>query len=160
MAFLTYRSSSSPTVPTVTSVRGTTGLSNNDIDANFFTLDDTKYDKTGGTISGNVTMISNSVAINATNMSIADNNLSIGAVVAISALTGTINSVALTTTVTMTAPSTTAGLIPGMVLQKTTGTPGVFGTAAVITSVDSLTQITVTTTSANTIGSLSFNSLA
>ena len=158
MAFLTYRSSSSPTVPTVTSVRGTTGLSNNDIDANFFTLDDTKYDKTGGTISGNVTMISNSVAINATNMSIADNNLSIGAVVAISALTGTINSVALTTTVTMTAPSTTAGLIPGMVLQKTTGTPGVFGTAAVITSVDSLTQITVTTTSANTIGSLSFNS--
>jgi len=162
MAFLTYRASSNPTLPTSNTVNSN-GLSNLEVDANFASLDSAKFEKTGGAISGDVAITGNlsvsgySTSINSTNLSIVDANVFIGNASAVSALTGTISTSATVSTLTMTSPNTTAGLIPGMTLTKTTGTPGAFGSNAVITSVDSLTQITVTALTANTAGSLSFN---
>jgi len=166
MAFLTFRASSSPTIPTVTTV-STTGLTNLQVDGNFASLDSAKYEKTGGAISGDVAITGslstsgNSVTINSTNVLVSDNNISIGSVVAVNALSGAISNnagsgSAWTATVTMTSPSTTAGLIPGTILTKTTGV-GIFGANAVITSVVSLTQMTISSTSTNTNGALSFN---
>jgi hypothetical protein len=58
MANLTYRASS-PAAPASTTTK-TTGLTNADVDGNFKSLDDAKYEKSGGTISGNLTVTGSS----------------------------------------------------------------------------------------------------
>lgn len=68
-------------------------------------------------------------------------------------ITGTIATTATTSAVTGIA--STAGLFVGMTVTKTAGT-GAFGGTTTITSIDSATQITVTSTTANTTGSLTF----
>ena len=67
---------------------------------------------------------------------------------------GTITSAALTSTITGIA--STAGLIPGMLVTKTSGT-GVFGAGTYIASVDSATQITVIGAAAQTAGAIVFS---
>ena len=69
-------------------------------------------------------------------------------------VTGTVLSADLTTPVTNI--SSTAGLVVGMRLTKTTGA-GAFGGITTITSIDGPTRITVTSTTANTVGSVTFN---
>lgn len=66
---------------------------------------------------------------------------------------GTIFSTNQTTTIT--GLVSTVGLAAGMVLNKTSGT-GAFGGRTVILSVDSATEITIKSVSANTTGSVSF----
>lgn len=66
---------------------------------------------------------------------------------------GVISSTSTTTTVT--GLVSTTGLAAGMVLDKTAG-GGAFGGRTVIVSVDSPTEITVASTSANTTGSITF----
>lgn len=66
---------------------------------------------------------------------------------------GSISTTATTTTIT--GLSTTANMLPGQVLTKVSGT-GTFGGTATIVSVDGPTQITISTTSANTTGAIVF----
>lgn len=79
--------------------------------------------------------------------------------VAVSGITGTITGTDLITTIT--GLSSVANLSPGQVLTKTSGT-GAFGgvlTSGVtyIQTIDSATQITIVSSSANTAGSITFN---
>lgn len=68
-------------------------------------------------------------------------------------ITGTIASTATTTPVT--GITSTAGLFVGMTLSKTAGA-GAFGGTTTITSIDNPNQITITSTTANTTGSITF----
>ena len=68
-------------------------------------------------------------------------------------LSGTISSTTLQTQVT--GLSSTVGLVVGMSVTKIAGT-GVFGDSATITSIDGPTTITVTSTTTNTLGALTF----
>jgi hypothetical protein len=61
MANLTYRASLTPTVPTSTTAKGS-GLTNDEIDGNFKSLNDNKLELTGGTISGR-TFFTNGITI-------------------------------------------------------------------------------------------------
>jgi hypothetical protein len=69
-------------------------------------------------------------------------------------LTGAVLSTALITPVT--GLTSTAGLVVGMTLTKTAGA-GAFGGTTTITSIDGPTRITITSTTANTVGSVTFN---
>ena len=69
-------------------------------------------------------------------------------------LTGTVLSTATVTPVT--GLVSTAGLVVGMTLTKTAGA-GAFGGITTITSIDGPTRITITSTTANTVGSVTFN---
>jgi len=69
-------------------------------------------------------------------------------------ITGTITSTALTTPVTGLA--STDDLVVGMTVTKTAGA-GAFGGLTFISSIDGPTRITVISTTANTVGSISFN---
>jgi hypothetical protein len=69
-------------------------------------------------------------------------------------ITGTILSTATTTLIT--GLSSTLGLVIGMRVTKTTGA-GAFGGITTITSIDGPTRITITSTTANTTGSVTFN---
>lgn len=75
----------------------------------------------------------------------------------VSNLSGVISSTATTTTIT--GMNTTVGLVVGMTLQKVSGS-GAFGGTAIINSINSSTQITITTSSANTVGSINFIAIA
>jgi len=75
----------------------------------------------------------------------------------ISNLTGVISSTATTTFIT--GMNTTVGLIVGMRLFRVSGT-GAFGGITTITAINSATQITITTSSANTVGSVNFNAVS
>jgi hypothetical protein len=74
--------------------------------------------------------------------------------VSIAAITGTVAATSLTTQVV--GLTSTTGLVVGMTLTKTAGV-GVFGGVTTITSIDSPTRITITSTTANTTGSITFN---
>jgi hypothetical protein len=106
------------------------------------------------TITGNLTVNGTTTTINSATLAVDDKNLELGSVATITGLTGSITSSATTSTVT--GLSSTVGMIPGQVLTKASGT-GVFGTNTKVTSIDSATQITVTSDSANTLGSITFN---
>jgi hypothetical protein len=69
-------------------------------------------------------------------------------------ITGTILSTATTTPIT--GLSSTVGLVVGMLLTKTAGV-GAFGGTTIITSIDGPSRITVTSTTANTAGSVTFS---
>lgn len=55
MAFIKYRSSITPTIPTVNEVVAV-GLTNLEVDGNFKSLDSTKVERSGDTITGNLTV--------------------------------------------------------------------------------------------------------
>jgi len=107
-------------------------------------------------VNGELIVYGTTTTINTNTLTVDDKNIELGVVSAISGISGTISSTALTTTMTLTSGSTTSGLIPGMALTKNSGT-GAFGTAPIITSIVSATSFTFTSTTANTAGSLSFN---
>lgn len=75
----------------------------------------------------------------------------------VSSLSGTISSTA--TTMTITGMNTTVGLVVGMRLYKVSGI-GAFGGVAIINSINSVSsQIVVTTSSANIVGSVNFSAV-
>jgi hypothetical protein len=90
----------------------------------------------------------------ATNVRVSDKNMELAYVTAVTGITGTISGTSTSTTIT--GLSSVNGLIPGMVLTRTSGA-GVFGGTCTIASIDSLTQISITTTASNTAGSVTFN---
>ena len=71
---------------------------------------------------------------------------------------GSITGIGVTPTffTTITNITSTAGLVAGMTLTKNSGV-GFFGTGVFIYSVDSLTQITISATTAHTVGAIDFN---
>jgi hypothetical protein len=106
------------------------------------------------TITGNLTVNGTTTTVNSATLTVDDKNLELGSVATISGLTGTIVSSATTSIIT--GLSSTVGMIPGQALSKTSGT-GIFGTSPLVTSVDSATQITITSSTANTLGSITFD---
>jgi hypothetical protein len=106
------------------------------------------------TITGNLTVNGTTTTINSATMTVDDKNLELGSVATISGLTGTIVSSATSSIIT--GLSSTVGIIPGQALTKVSGT-GVFGTSPLVTSVDSATQITIASNTANTLGSITFD---
>jgi hypothetical protein len=106
------------------------------------------------TITGNLTVNGTTTTINSATLAVDDKNIDLGAVSSVTGLTGTITSSANSSTIT--GVSSTVGLIPGQALTKVSGT-GVFGTSPLITSVDSATQITIASSTANTLGSITFD---
>jgi len=89
------------------------------------------------TIGGNVTVNGLTSVFNTTSLTVDDNNIELGSVVAVTGLSATISVSNYTVTL-----ASTSGLIPGMTITKTSGT-GNFGSNPVIASVDSATQITL-----------------
>jgi hypothetical protein len=106
------------------------------------------------TITGNLIVNGTTTTINSATMTVDDKNLELGSVTTISGLTGTIVSSATTSIIT--GLSSTVGIIPGQALTKVSGA-GVFGTSPLVTSVDSATQITIASNTANTLGSVTFD---
>jgi hypothetical protein len=106
------------------------------------------------TITGNLTVNGTTTTINSATMTVDDKNLELGVVSTISGLTGVITSSSNSTTIT--GLSSTVGMIPGQALTKVSGA-GAFGTSPLVTSVDSATQITITSNTANTTGSITFD---
>ena len=106
------------------------------------------------TITGNLTVNGTTTTINSATLAVDDKNLELGSVATISGLTGTIVSSATTSIIT--GLSSTVGMIPGQALTKVSGT-GIFGTSPLVTSIDSATQITITSNTANTLGSITFD---
>jgi hypothetical protein len=84
MAFLKYRGSK-PSSAWGSDAIGSQ-LSNTDIDTNFYSLDSAKFEKTGGTISGNVTIsgdltiTGSNTTINTATLNVDDKNIELGAV--------------------------------------------------------------------------------
>jgi len=84
MAFLKYRGSK-PSSAWGSDATGSQ-LSNADIDTNFYSLDSAKFEKTGGTISGNVTIsgdltiTGSNTIINTATLNVDDKNIELGAV--------------------------------------------------------------------------------
>jgi len=105
-------------------------------------------------ITGNLTVNGTTTTINSTTLTVDDKNIELGSVASVSGLTGTITSTSTTTTIT--GLTSTIGLIPGQVLTRTSGT-GAFGGTTTIASVDSLTQITISSATSNTAGLLVFS---
>jgi len=106
------------------------------------------------TIGGDLTINGTTTTLNTNTLTVDDKNIEMGSVIVIASTTGTIS--ATTTTTTVTGIASTTGFIPGMALTKISGT-GAFGGATTVTSVDSATQITITSTTTNTIGSITFS---
>jgi hypothetical protein len=105
-------------------------------------------------IKGNLQVDGATTTINSSTLTVDDKNIELASVGIVTGVTGTITSTALTTTIT--GLSTVTGLLPGQALTRTGGT-GAFGTGVVITSINSETQITVTATTNNTLGTITFN---
>jgi len=103
-------------------------------------------------LNGNLTVNGTTTTIDSATLTVNDKNIELGSVLSDSRF-GIISSTATTTTMTGT---NTAGIIPGMVITKISGS-GAFGGVTTVTSVDSATQFTFTSASANTAGQLTFN---
>lgn len=108
----------------------------------------------GATINGDL-IVNGSTTFNSSSFSLDDKNLRLGAVNIVSGITGTISSTSITTTVV--SMSSVVGLVPGMTVGRVSGT-GQFGGSPYIVSIDSTSQITITSTTANTTGTLVFDS--
>jgi hypothetical protein len=133
---------------------GTTNIKNNLLVDGTSTFTGNVTQSGNLTVTGNLTVNGTTTSINSNTVTVDDKNIELASVAAVNGITGTITSTALTTTIT--GLSTVAGLIPGQAVTRTAGT-GAFGTGAVITSIDSATQITVTATTNNTLGTITFN---
>jgi hypothetical protein len=121
-----------------------------------FTIDPAAVGDNTGTvvIKGNLQVDGTTTTVNSATLAIDDKNIEIGAVIALTSISGTVTGTTNSTTITGIA--TTTGMLAGQALTKTSGT-GAFGSTPVITSVDSQTQITITSGSANTAGAIVFN---
>ncbi len=91
-------------------------------------------------ITGNLTVNGITTTVNSSNLTIDDKNITLGAVQTVTNLAATLSTG--TAQITLTS-GTTQGLIPGQLLTVSGGT-GVLGVGAVILSVDSLVQVTMT----------------
>jgi len=89
------------------------------------------------TIAGNLVVNGTTTTVNSSTISIDDVQIDLGNASAVTGLSATIATGNKTVTL-----ASTAGLIPGMTVTKTSGT-GAFGASPVIASVDSSTQITL-----------------
>ena len=89
------------------------------------------------TIAGNLVVNGTTTTVNSSTISIDDVQIDLGNASAVTGLSATIATGNKTITL-----ASTAGLIPGMTVTKTSGT-GAFGASPVIASVDSSTQITL-----------------
>jgi hypothetical protein len=103
-------------------------------------------------LSGNLTVNGITTTINSSTIAIDDKNIELGSVAAV---TGLVATLATGTAVVTLTTGTTSGLIPGQALTKTSGT-GVFGASPVISTINSLTQFTVSVNHA-TAGSITFS---
>ena len=121
-----------------------------------FTIDPAAVGDNTGTvvIKGSLQVDGTTTTVNSAVLSIDDKNIELGAVTALTSISGTISGTANSTTIT--GITTTTGMLIGQALTKTSGT-GAFGSTPVITSVDSQTQITITSGSANTAGAIVFD---
>lgn len=150
----TVNLASAGTAVNIGAASGTTTIKNN-LQVDGATTITGNVTNTGNlTVTGNFTVNGTTTTINSNTITVDDKNLALASVAAVTGLSGTIASTATTTTVTGIASTT--GLIPGQALTKTTGA-GAFGGTTIITSVDSATQITITSTTANTTGAITFN---
>jgi hypothetical protein len=104
-------------------------------------------------ITGNLTVNGTTTTINSATLAIDDKNIELGSISSVTGLTGTIAGTSTSTTITGIA--STVGLLAGQVITRTSGT-GAFGGVTTIASVDSLTQISITSTTSNTTGSVVF----
>ena len=104
-------------------------------------------------VTGNVNIKGSILTINSTTVNVDDKNIELGSVSTISGLTGTISGN------TVAGLLDTSSLVSGMKLVKTTGV-GAFGGDTVINTVVNGTTITVTPTTANTDGTITFDVLA
>ena len=132
---------------------GTTNIKNNLLVDGTMTVTGSVTQSGNLTVTGNLTVNGTTTSVNSNTLTVDDKNIELGSVATVTGITGTITSTALTTTIT--GLSTVTGLIPGQTVTRTAGT-GNFGAGAVITSIDSATQITVTATTNNTAGSITF----
>lgn len=103
-------------------------------------------------IRGSLTVEGNMTVIKSSSLSVDDKNIELGKVVDIVNVSGTLETADILSTVTVTS---TSGMIPGMALTRVSGT-GDFGTSPKIYTVDSDTEISVLSSTANTPGSLIF----
>jgi hypothetical protein len=104
-------------------------------------------------VAGNVNIKGGITTINSTTVNVDDKNIELGSVSTIMGLTGTISGN------TVAGLLDTNGLTSGMKLVKTTGV-GAFGGETTITTVVNSTTITVTPTSTNTDGAVTFDVLS
>ena len=105
-------------------------------------------------VTGNLTVEGLTSTINSTNLVIEDKLIELGSASEVLSITGTVASNATTTTIT--GVSSVVGLIPGMALTQVVG-PGNFGSNPIIISIDSTDEITITSGSANTSGTITFS---
>jgi hypothetical protein len=105
-------------------------------------------------ITGNLTVEGLNTTVSSSNLIIEDKQIELGKVSAIATRSG--NIVSSTTSTTITGMTSVVGIIPGMVLTKITGV-GEFGSNPTVVSVDSTTQITIISDTANTQGSIQFS---
>jgi hypothetical protein len=104
-------------------------------------------------ITGNLTVNGTTTTINSATLSVDDKNIELGSVASATGLVGTITGTSTSTTIT--GITSTVGLLAGQVITRTSGT-GAFGGTTTIASIDSLTQITISSTTSNTTGSIVF----
>ena len=107
------------------------------------------------TIAGNLVVNGLTTTINTNTLSIDDKNITLGDVASYTSVTFTCSSGSPIITVT-----STAGLIPGMIITKTGGQATPSGGAAIIVSVDSTTQITVNVNIDTTLGTQFLGNIA
>lgn len=171
MAFLTYRFSLNPTVPTSDTLKAT-GLTNEEIDGNFKSLDNAKYEKTGGTISGNVTLqqdctidgnltvygqtlfSSNNIAIEGKILALSDTPIKSGLTGTISGAAGPVGGVY---SANITGVSTLVAI--GETLTRVSGT-GNFQSDAKVVSISGVAPsytLVINSASSITNGSITFN---
>jgi hypothetical protein len=106
-------------------------------------------------ITGNLTVNGTTTTINSATLAVDDKNIELGSVASASGFSGTIQGTSTSTTIT--GITSTVGLLPGQVITRTSGV-GAFGGSTTISSVDSLTQISITSTTSNTTGTIVFSS--
>jgi len=114
------------------------------------------------TLTGTVTVngelvVNGNTAINASSLTVDDNNIELGSVSAVTGITGTISTVELSTVIT--SMSSVSGLIPGMVITRQVGSlgAGLFGGVTVITQILTSSSVSITSTTANTTGNITFD---
>ena len=114
------------------------------------------------TLTGTVTVngelvVNGNTAINASSLTVDDNNIELGSVSAVTGITGTISTAALSTVIT--SMTSVTGLIPGMILTRQVGSlgAGLFGGVTVITQILTSSSVSITSTTANTTGNITFD---
>ena len=114
----------------------------------------TGYYQSNLTVDGNLVVNGDFLTVNTKTLVVDDKNIELGAVTGVSNIAGNLTSTSTTTTITGIA--STAGMVVGQALTKVSGA-GVFGGATRIVSIDSSSQITISTATANTAGTIVFN---